>query len=137
MAVDTILIRKAQIIEKCLLRIQEEVGDDIGLFKSNQTKQDSVLLNLERACQATIDMAMRIVRIKRLGVPADAREAFDLIKDKGMIPPATSTKMVSMVGFRNTAVHDYQGLNLEIVQSIIQNHLSDFKEFVSACLSIS
>ncbi|WP_197053952.1 HepT-like ribonuclease domain-containing protein [Cetobacterium sp. ZWU0022] len=30
-----------------------------------------------------------------------------------------------MVGFRNIAVHDYQSLNIEILQKIIENHLVD------------
>jgi uncharacterized protein YutE (UPF0331/DUF86 family) len=34
-----------------------------------------------------------------------------------------------MVGFQNVAIHDYQELNLDIVQSIIENRLSDFTRF--------
>jgi uncharacterized protein YutE (UPF0331/DUF86 family) len=36
-----------------------------------------------------------------------------------------------MVGFRNVAVHEYQTLNLEVLESIIKNHLQDFQEFSS------
>ena len=34
-----------------------------------------------------------------------------------------------MVGFRNIAVHDYKALNLDIVQAIVEEHLTDFLEF--------
>lgn len=36
----------------------------------------------------------------------------------------------AMVGFRNIAVHDYQSINLSIVEMIIKNHLDDFKKFI-------
>jgi len=30
-----------------------------------------------------------------------------------------------MVGFRNIAVHDYQAVNIDIVENIIKKHLDD------------
>jgi uncharacterized protein YutE (UPF0331/DUF86 family) len=33
------------------------------------------------------------------------------------------------VGFRNVAIHDYQRLNLDIVQRIVVDHLDDFLAF--------
>ncbi|WP_460014934.1 HepT-like ribonuclease domain-containing protein [Lysinibacillus sp. CTST325] len=41
-----------------------------------------------------------------------------------------------MVGFRNIAVHDYQALELTILQAIIEKHLSDFKTYAEAILLI-
>jgi uncharacterized protein YutE (UPF0331/DUF86 family) len=40
-----------------------------------------------------------------------------------------------MVGFHNVAVHDYQKLSLEVVKSILENHLNDFRAFSSAIMS--
>lgn len=42
----------------------------------------------------------------------------------------------SMVGFRNIAVHDYQTVNLSIVEEIIEKHLCDLKEFSEYMLDI-
>ena len=39
-----------------------------------------------------------------------------------------------MVGFRNVAVHDYTGLNLEIVRSIVETRLDDLLAFASAAI---
>jgi uncharacterized protein YutE (UPF0331/DUF86 family) len=39
-----------------------------------------------------------------------------------------------MVGFRNIAIHDYQQLNLDIVQSIVEHRLSDFTTFTERVL---
>lgn len=40
-----------------------------------------------------------------------------------------------MIGFRNIVVHDYQSVNLAVVQKIIENHLTDYTEFVKQVLS--
>ncbi len=66
---DDIVLNKASIIEKCIERIKEEYVGHEDIFEENYTKQDSVVLNLERACQACVDLGMHIARIKNLGVP--------------------------------------------------------------------
>lgn len=39
-----------------------------------------------------------------------------------------------MVGFQNIAMHDYQSIELNILQAIIENHLSDFNTYTEAIL---
>ncbi|MEG6615992.1 DUF86 domain-containing protein [Peptococcaceae bacterium 1198_IL3148] len=63
-----------------------------------------------------IDLAMHMVAENKLGIPHLAK------------------KLKAMVGFRNIAVHDYQKLNLDIIQKIIKDHLVDFKKFATAML---
>ncbi len=43
--------------------------------------------------------------------------------------------MNSMVGFRNIAVHDYQNLSINIIISIVKNHLKDFSIFTDEILN--
>ncbi|GAB4246583.1 MAG: hypothetical protein OHK0028_24220 [Deltaproteobacteria bacterium] len=38
-------------------------------------------------------------------------------------------RMAKRVGFRNVAAHDYQALNLRIVQAIVTGHLGDSLPF--------
>jgi len=44
--------------------------------------------------------------------------------------------MKHMIGFRNIAIHEYQTLDLNIVESIIDNNLSDFEEFTKVVLQL-
>ena len=134
MFMDDIVLNKVSIIEKCINRIKEEYVGYEDIFEENYTKQDSVVLNLERACQACIDLGMHIVRIKSLGVPQSNRDVFVLLQKARIINPGLSKKMQAMVGFRNIAVHDYQNLNLDIVRAIIEKHLKDFKDFKKVIL---
>ena len=82
---DDVLLNKADTIEKCILRIEEIYSGNPANLRSDQNKQDAILLNLERACQASIDMAMRVVKLKRLGLPKESQDAFDLLKAAGLI----------------------------------------------------
>ena len=136
MAADPIIVRKSQIIERCVLRIREELGDAKSIEHLGQAQQDSVLLNLERAAQASIDLGMRVVRIKKLGIPTESRDAFRLLRAANLVDEELHKKMMAMVGFRNTAVHDYQGLNLTIIDAIVRGHLDDFLSFVAKVLPI-
>ena len=53
---DDVLLNKASIIERCLKRIDEEYQDSPGNLTDNIERQDSIILNLQRACEASIDM---------------------------------------------------------------------------------
>lgn len=86
-------------------------GDDRNLFE-NITRQDAILLNLQRACEAAIDLTVHVVAAKRLGIPRDAREGFDLLAHAGLIPADLAEPLKAMVDFLNRIVHDDQSLDL-------------------------
>jgi len=124
-----VVINKIQTIQRCLKRINEEFSS-VDEFKTNYTKQDSIILNLERASQATIDIANHIIKQNNLGLPSQSIESFEILCKSGYISDKTKQSMQSMVGFRNIAVHDYQNLNIDIVISIVQNNLTDFNKYI-------
>ena len=90
-------------------------------------RQDAILLNIQRMCQASIDLAMHVVRVRALGLPRESRSAFELLKSAQLMDAELADKMMKMVGFRNLAIHNYQSINLEIVHAIINQHLNDFR----------
>jgi len=128
-----VILNKVAIIERCIRRINEEYQQNPQNLENN-TKQDSIILNLQRACEASIYLAMHIVADKRLGLPQDSRDAFSLLEAENIIPAFLSNRMKAMVGFRNIAVHDYQELNLVILQKILDHHLVDFSEYTQTII---
>ena len=132
--VDDVLLNKIAIIERCLKRVGEEYRGHQHELHSNFTRQDSIVLNLLRACEASIDLAMHLVRSKKLGLPQESREAFTLLEQSGLLDGALAERMRAMVGFRNIAVHDYQKLNLDVVKSILEKHLDDFRRYTAVVL---
>ena len=133
---DDVIANKAEIIEKCLKRIHEIYAANPANLYKDQLCQDALMLNLERACQAAIDLAMRQVRKESLGLPKESREAFTLLDTTKKIPTELSGQLKKMVAFRNIAIHDYQILNLKIVETLIQNDFKALREFIRLGLQI-
>lgn len=129
------VLNKIAAIERCIKRVKEEYEDNPESLK-NFTKQDSIILNLQRACQTAIDLGSYVYSKKKLGLPQDAKDTFIALGENNLISIEVAEKMGKMVGFRNTAIHEYQGINLNIVQSIIEVNLVDFDEFSKGILQL-
>ncbi len=128
-----VILNKVSTIERCINRIQEVYSNNPSHLE-DYTKQDSIILNLQRACEASIDLAMHIVATKKLGLPQYSRDAFEILQKHSIIGVDIAKSLKAMVGFRNIAIHDYQSLNLEILREIIEKHLSDFTDFTKEIL---
>lgn len=131
---EVVLINKYGIIERCIKRI-EEIYDNNPANLENYDKQDAIILNLQRACQAAIDIAMYIVSVKNLGVPQSKKGVFTILEENKIIDSNMAKNMRGMLGFRNIAVHEYQELDLDVIKSIIENHLQDIIEFAREMLN--
>ncbi|MBV4421627.1 type VII toxin-antitoxin system HepT family RNase toxin [Clostridium tyrobutyricum] len=128
-----VVLNKISVIERCIKRIKEEYDNNPENLK-NYTKQDSIILNIQRACEASIDLAMHIISERKFGIPQNSRDAFEILFNNKIIDENLMRKLKSMVGFRNIAVHDYQTVNLDIVKAVIENHIDDLKKFSSLIL---
>ena len=119
-----ILLNKAAIIERCIRRIQEEYRSDPD-FKS-ATHMDALTLNIERACQAAIDIAMHIVAKQHLGIPQSSAEAFRLLEKAGLLDAELARSLEGMTGFRNVAIHEYQELDVSVLHWIAKHGWRDW-----------
>lgn len=122
---EDIVLAKANIAQRCMDRIAHARRQ----LDSGFDRDDIVVLNLQRAIQATMDVAYHIVASENLGLPDTAAAAFDLLAHNRKIDAALCERLHKMVGFRNIAVHDYQTLDPKIVDAIVEKHLDDLRNF--------
>ncbi len=128
-----VVLEKIGNVQICLRRIQDttkgkpESLDDIDV-------QDIFVLNLQRAVQTTIDLGAHVVSTEGLGLPDKLREIFVLIKNKKIIDAKLCDSLVSMVGFRNIAVHEYSSIEPAVLKSILTNHIVDLERFYEIIL---
>ncbi len=134
---DDVIVNKVAVLERCVARVREVHGGDDDASLKDQLRQDSIVLNLQRGCEAAIDLAMHIVRTKKLGVPQESRDAFRLLEGAGVLPPELSANLQRMVGFRNVAVHAYRSLDLGVVRAVVATGLGDLQAFARLALSLS
>lgn len=130
-----VILNKVTTIERCIKRVHE-VYEGNPEHLHDFTKQDSIILNIQRACEASIDIAMYLVSQKKLGVPKASRDGFIMLADAGIIDHDLAKTLINMVGFRNVAVHDYQALQLNILEAILEKHIDDFKAFTKVILQL-
>jgi uncharacterized protein YutE (UPF0331/DUF86 family) len=128
--IDDICLNKASIMERALRRVKEEYRANPAL--DNFTHIDAMTLNIERACQAAIDLAMHIVARDRLGLPQSSAESFRLLHEAGHITKETLRNMTAMTGFRNIAIHEYQQMDMSILRAIAETRWQSLVEYCKA-----
>jgi len=133
--IDDVILNKIEIIKKCIRRVKEEYDCNPKNLE-NYTKQDSITLNIQRACEAVIDLGMHVIAERGLGIPQTSRDTFEILQDNRIITPEMCERLKAMIGFRNIAIHNYQKLNLKIIQAIIERDLKDLLSFTDVVLKI-
>ncbi|MCK9173128.1 MAG: DUF86 domain-containing protein, partial [Desulfuromonas thiophila] len=96
------------------------------------THLDALVLNIERACQAAIDLAMHIVSKEHLGMPQSSAAAFKLLQKAGKLDGTLAVRLSGMTGFRNIAIHQYQDIDLDIIHWIMAEGWLDLVAFCEA-----
>ncbi len=132
---EAVILNKYEIVERCINRINEEYENNSENLEDYR-RLDCIVLNLQRACEATIDIAMYIVSTRKLGIPQTKKEAFKKLEENNIISKDMSKNMQNMTGFRNIAIHDYKEINEEILKEVIEKHLNDLLEFARQMLNL-
>jgi uncharacterized protein YutE (UPF0331/DUF86 family) len=126
---NNLVINKIQSIQRCVERARQEYQEDSDGFDTDYTTQDAAVLNVLRACEQAIDLANHLIQTHKMGIPTASAESFDLLQQKSVIDMALAKKLKQMVHFRNTVVHQYQYVDIEIVKTVIISGLDDLIQF--------
>ena len=130
-----IILNKKISIERCVQQIDTYYALDNGLpFATDYLRQDAISMNLQRACELTIDIANYLIKSRKLGLPQDSRDSFALLQQAGLITLEQMNGLQAMIGFRNTLVHQYQTLNLQIMVDVIEHHLRELLDFAQSAM---
>ena len=125
-----IILEKITNIKRCLNRIKDVTRMNPESIEDYNI-QDVFILNLQRAVQAAVDMAVHIVSSEGWGVSKTIKENFMILSDNKIITKELANQMTKMVGFRNIAVHDYSKMDIAILKSILTTSLQDLEVFYS------
>jgi len=131
----SVILKKISHIRHNLSRLRGKGSISLDFFKEDLDVQDIVLHNLQLAVQGCIDIGSHIISDEGWGVAGSLNEIFYILQDKGVITHDLTEKMVSMVGFRNILVHEYEEVDLNIVYDILCSHLKDIDEYLLAVVN--
>jgi uncharacterized protein YutE (UPF0331/DUF86 family) len=130
-----VALNKKVSIERCLKQVREYYAlPSETPFDQDFLKQDAIAINLQRACEQSIDLANHVIKIRKLGLPKESRESFELLATAGIIPMDMAGRLKGMIGFRNTLVHEYQRLDIDLMIDVIENHLDELVDYTNLIL---
>lgn len=130
-----IVLNKKESIERCIKQIRTYYGLPGEVpFAEDYLRQDAVALNLQRACEQCIDLANYVIKVRKLGLPKESKESFQLLAANRIIPGDLAKRLEGMVGFRNILVHEYQRIDIQLMIDVIENRLDDLLKFTDLIL---
>lgn len=132
--VDEVLLGKVATIERCIARAREEYLAAGESFSTDFTRQDAAILNVQRACEAALDMGYYVVKRDKLGLPQSARQVFEILLQSKVINAELAAALKKMISFRNIVVHDYQTLILPVAIDVITLHLDELLQYSAVLL---
>jgi uncharacterized protein YutE (UPF0331/DUF86 family) len=131
-----VALAKLASIRRCVQRIRDVTGGDAGRVRDPDV-QDIVVLNLQRAIQAAIDLAAHLLSEHTWGLPDSLKAHFTMLARERVIDADLCRRLEAMVGFRNIAVHDYEAIDLAILERIVAERLPDLETFAAVVTRFS
>lgn len=132
---ESVILRKVSLIRQNLSRLKGKENISLESLKNDLDTQDIVLHNLQHAIQGCIDIGSHVISDEGWGVAGSLNEIFYILQNKGVIKAEMAENMISMVGFRNILVHEYETINLDIVCNIVHHHLKDINAYLLTLVS--
>lgn len=118
-------------------RIEDRRAASVAELEADPDRQDILALNLTRAVQLCIDMAVHVLATAERPAPVSMGETFTALAAEGVIDDELASRMRSAVGFRNVAVHAYVRLDWDIVHAVSHEGLEDFERFAACIAAVS
>jgi len=98
--------------------VRSKTPKDIDDLLHDLDLQDVLVLNLSRAVQVCVDIAVHILSERKQPPPQTMGKAFDLLAQDGFLDDALAQRLKKSVGFRNLAVRNYDAINWVIAHAI-------------------
>jgi uncharacterized protein YutE (UPF0331/DUF86 family) len=127
----TLIFEKLDTIARCIERVRAKTPQSLEQLTADVDRQDIIVINLERAMKASIDIASHIIAYTALPVPVTMADAFEKLADAKVISAQTAQRMKKAVGLRNILVHEYTRLDWNILWQVITNHLDDIRKYAT------
>jgi uncharacterized protein YutE (UPF0331/DUF86 family) len=131
----TVILRKLSELETYLKQIREFSGLTLQVYKADWRTQRIVERTLQMMIETCADIANHIVSDRGMRAPTGYADTFSVLMENAVIDPGLNTVMERMAKFRNVVVHQYEGVDAEIVIIILTKHLNDFERYRGAILA--
>jgi len=117
------------------LELLEQFKDmDQHQFTSDPITESAALRMLQVSIEAMLDICSHIIAREGWGLAKTYVEIVELTVKNGLIQKDKADIYKNMARFRNRIIHLYDRVETAEVLNIINNHLDDFRPFMSAII---
>ena len=115
----------------CIARIESKKPFTLEQLQKDFDLQDIVSVNLERAVQSAVDIALLVIaELPNVSAPQSMVAAFDRLWQQDVVRDhALVERLKKAVGFRNILVHEYAAVDWQIVHAVAHKGLGDLQAF--------
>jgi len=103
---EVLIFRKMESLARCVDRILSKRGFTHEELLRNYDLQDILSVNIQRAVQLSVDIALHILSDLSGKLPETMGQTFIALHEHGVISDRTSNALRSSVGLHNVSVHD-------------------------------
>ena len=122
---------KIKEINKFLDELKEIIPDSLDKYKSDKIKKAACERYAEKIVEAVIDLAFLTIKKKKLEIPEDDMDAFNILLAKKIIDKDLAAKLKEAKGMRNIIAHQYGQVRDNIVYDSIKKELGkDIRLFI-------
>lgn len=125
-------------IEKYLEELLTIIPDNFDVYLKDFKTKAACERYCEKIIEAVVDLAFLVIKEKRLRIPEDDSETFDILAEERIIDEALAKKLKEAKGMRNIIAHEYGKIDDEVVFHAIteevENDISEFLEKIKKFL---
>jgi uncharacterized protein YutE (UPF0331/DUF86 family) len=116
-----------------LTEMEEVVPEKVAEYKDDIIRKAACERYVEKIVEAAVDLAFLVIKSRKLKIPEDDLDAFNILLDNKVINSDLAKKMKQAKGMRNILAHQYGKVDDEVVFEAVSKQLvKDVKKFVDA-----
>lgn len=120
-------------IEQFVSELESITPATLDEYSSGIEKRAACERYVEKIVEAATDLAFLVIKQKRLKIPEDDIDAFNILLSNDIINESLSKRLKNAKGMRNILAHQYGKIDDRIVFEAIANEIGkDIAEFIRA-----
>ncbi|MBI2670783.1 DUF86 domain-containing protein [Candidatus Woesearchaeota archaeon] len=118
-------------INKFLDELKSIVPSSLDDYKNSLEKKAACERYIEKIIEAVTDSVFLIIKTRKLRLPEDDLDAFDILLENSIIDKEMASKLKNAKGMRNIIAHEYGKIDDEIVfESLTEELETDVRKFI-------
>lgn len=119
-------------ISRFLEELEKIAPSSLEEYKPSLEKKAACERYAEKIVEAATDLAFLIIKLKKLRMPEDDIDSFNILMENDVISKDLAAKLKNAKGMKNIISHQYGKIDDEIVFESIKKELDrDVKDFIS------